>query len=329
MTIKIEIEVPTDLVLKGVGSEYLDMAAGALGFHRTLPGQITPTQAQHFADHVVSSVSSGVRNAAPKMEAYSYDDPVPADDAFVATIRNSSGVAEEEQKAEAPKRERGKPSPGRARRTKEEIAEDEAADAADAAKQQAAEEADLKDDVKLAVSTGEERISPDDEQDAADEAAETEKTGLASIDVLRRLVGDYQKKHGMPAAVKLCQDGGLIGKPIHELDDAGIEAAIKAMRYGETQHTLSEEPAPVEEPAALEPKTKADLVEAMMRYADKYDGTRDQAKMVHTLADMPKVFVETFGDGVDKLSKVPEDKFAEAVAAVEAAIEADPYGRAK
>jgi hypothetical protein len=236
-------------------------------------------------------------------------------------------VVEQERNA-ASKRERGKPSQGRARRTKEEIAEDEAADAADAAKQTAAEEANLTDDVKPSISTGGERISPEDVQDAADEAAETDKTGLAPIDVLRRLVGDYQKKHGMPAAVKLCQEGGLIGKPIHELDDAGIEAAIAAMQGGEAP-AKTEEPAPAEEPAALEPKTKADLVEAMMRYADKYDGTRDQAKMTHTLADMPKVFIEAFGEGVDKLSKVPEDKYAEAVAAVEAAIEADPYGRAK
>ena len=311
MTIKIEIEVPTDLVLKGVGSEYLDRAAGALGFARAV-SSVSQTADEPPLTAVQQSIKDGtfsVRSA--------------TDEERAAVGIGRTEPTEEEPKAEAPKRERGKPSPGRARRTKEEIAEDEAADAADAAKQQAAEEADLKDDVKLAVSTGEERISPEDEQDAADEAAETEKTGLAPIDVLRRLVGDYQKKHGMPAAVKLCQEGGLIGKPIHELDDAGIEAAIAAMQGGKA-------PAKAEEPAAVEePKTKADLVEAMMRYADKYDGTRDQAKMVHTLADMPKVFTATFGEGVDKLSKVPEDRYAEAVAAVEAAIEADPYGRAK
>ena len=318
MTIKIEIEVPSDLVLKGIGSEYLDMAAGALGFARSVSSVSPhPLEAPYTGPQ---KVEGDIYEAAAEAILAGADAP--------AEPATATEVAELE-KNEAPKRERGKPSPGRARRTKEEIAEDEAADAADAAKHQAAEEANLTDDVKPAISTGGERISPEDEQDAADEAAETEKTGLASIDVLRRLVGDYQKKHGMPAAVKLCQEGGLIGKPIHELDDAGIEAAIKAMRYGETQHTLSEEPAPVEEPAALEPKTKADLIEAMMRYADKYDGTRDHAKMTHTLADMPKVFVETFGEGVDKLSKVPEDKYAEAVAAVEAAIEADPYGRAK
>lgn len=72
---------------------------------------------------------------------------------------------------EAPKRERGKPAPGKARRTKEEIAEDEAADAADAAQAAPAE-------VQPNISTGEERIDPttaeDAAQDAADEAAEAE-----------------------------------------------------------------------------------------------------------------------------------------------------------
>jgi hypothetical protein len=322
MTIKIEIEVPTDLVLKGIGSEYLDMAAGALGFTRC-----------------VSSVSQPVfKHAEVKSE------PIIATDADVTEFVEQAKqvvaemVDERNQSAgfaaaEAPKRERGKPSQGRARRTKEEIAEDEAADAAvagnqrmsdaDAAKQK--EEAIAATRAMQAISTGGERISPEDEQDAADEAAETEKTGLASIDVLRRLVGDYQKKHGMPAAVKLCQDGGLIGKPIHELDDAGIETAIAAMQGGVEVGFLHELTHP--EPEA--PKTKADLVEAMMRYADKFDGTRDQAKMTHTLADMPKVFVAAFGDSVQKLSQVPEDKYAEAVAAVEAAIKADPYGRAK
>lgn len=315
MTIKIEIEVPTDLVLKGIGSEYLDMAAGALGFARSVSSVPQAATTTAGTGHAVTqdAVNEMIGDA-----FYKEDAPEPT---------TATEVVEMEKNA-APKRERGKPSQGRARRTKKEIAEDEAADAADAAKQTAAEEANLTDDVKPAISTGGERVSPEDEQDAVDEAAETEKTGLASIDVLRRLVGDYQKKHGMPAAVKLCQEGGLIGKPIHELDDAGIEAAIAAMQGGEAP-AKAEEPAPEGGPAAPEPKTKADLAEAMMRYADKFDGTRDQAKMTHTLADMPKVFVATFGDSVQKLSQVPEDKYAEAVAAVEAAIKADPYGRAK
>lgn len=307
MTIKIEIEVPTDLVLKGVGSEYLDRAAGALGFARSVS---SVSQTAIMTPEQVREADDKIAPADADLERAALDNPT----ADVVPV-------------EAPKRERGKPSPGRARRTKEEIAEDEAADAADAAKQTAAEEANLTDDVKPAISTGEERISPEDEQDAADEAAETEKTGLAPIDVLRRLVGDYQKKHGMPAAVKLCQEGGLIGKPIHELDDAGIEAAIAAMQGPVPAE--AEEPAPVEEPAALEPKTREDLMAVMMKYGQKFDGTSDQKLMAHTMTDMPLIFAKVFGPSVTKLSEVPTDRYAEAVAAVEAAIEADPYGRAK
>lgn len=313
MTIEIKIEAHPD---RGDMGQQVERAMSALGFYRSAA--------------VVSSVSQTATEAAYAW-AEVKSEPIIATGATIPTDADLEQAALDNPNADVvpvvQKRERGKPSPGRARRTKEEIAEDEAADAADAAKQQAADEANLTDDVKPAISTGGERISPEDEQDAADEAAETEKTGLASIDVLRRLVGDYQKKHGMPAAVKLCQEGGLIGKPIHELDEAGVEAAIAAMQGAAPAKV--EEPAPAEEPAALAPKTKADLVEAMMRYADKYDGTRDQAKMTHTLADMPKVFMKEFGDSVQKLSQVPEDKYAEAVAAVEAAIEADPYGRAK
>lgn len=293
MTIKIEIEVPSDLVLKGAGSMYLDQAAGALGWSRA-----------SNVSHVVTS------------------EPAPA--AIVEAAEQLQQAVDERN--EAPKRERGKPGEGRARRTKAEIAEDEAADAADAQLQADAKEADLTDDVKPAISTGENRVGPDDAQDAADEAAETEKTGLAPIDVLRRLVGDYQKKHGMPAAVKLCQDGGLIGKPINELDDAGTEAAIAAMQGGSAPAKAEEKAEPE---APVTPKTRDDLVEAMMRYADKFDGTREQAKMKFTLTDCPLIFVDTFGPDVQKLSQVPADGYGRAVAAIEAAIEADPYGRGK
>ena len=108
----------------------------------------------------------------------------------------------------APKRERGKPSPGKTRRTKEGIAEDEAADAA---------EASAVAEPVAAISTGEERIDPtnpeDAAQDAADEAAEvaaTRKPDLTHDDV-RQALGAYVKAFGMPAAM---EDGPkLIGFP--------------------------------------------------------------------------------------------------------------------
>lgn len=107
-------------------------------------------------------------------------------------------VAEEVE--EQPVRERGKPAPGKARRTKEEIAEDEAADKADAGAA-AAEE-------KPAVSTGEERIDPTSEadaaQDAADEQAEVEQTTTAKLthDDVRAALKKYLDAYGTAAAME-------------------------------------------------------------------------------------------------------------------------------
>lgn len=365
MTIKIEIEVPSDLVLKGIGSEYLDRAAGALGFYRT------PAIGAQHREAVMTTQQ--VRDA---------DDATAAREAKIdeiePVVRNEERSLEEEAAEvkqilagsnDAPaldKRPVGSPAGGNKRRNSAEKAEDDEFEKLAAEKNisldklnagiaavgrsearsqlEALEAADkdvtiasmkmLPDDATpeqvarefAAISTGENRIGPEDEQDAADEAAETEKSGLAPIDVLRRLLGDYQKKHGMPAAVKLCQEGGLIGAPIHELDDAGIEKAIAAMSVSSLSSEAKAEPKPVEKVA---PKSKGDLIEAMMRYGDKFDGTREQAKMVHTLADCPRIFTEVFGDAVTKLSQVPEDGYGKAVAAIEQAIASDPFGRAK
>lgn len=342
MTIRIEIEAHPD---KGDMGEQINRAMSALGFYRGA------------ADVLMN------RNLVKAAEAAAdrYDglgavmgEPVPA-----AIVEAAEKLEEAAQQAAAPegepkrtpaldKRPVGSPADGNKRRNSAEKAEDDeferlaeqkgiALDKVNAgiaqvgrveAKAQLAalDVADKQVDETPAISTGEERIGPEDEQDAADEAAETAKTGLAPIDVLRRLLGDYQKKHGMPAAVKLCQEGGLIGAPIHELDDAGIEAAIARMQGDVTEDVNAEQRAKAEE--KLAPKTKADLVDAMMRYGDKYDGTREQAKMTHTLADMPVLFADLFGPEVTKLSQVPEDGYARAVAAIEAAIADDRFGRA-
>lgn len=96
----------------------------------------------------------------------------------------------------------GQPAPGKQRRTKAEIAEDEARVAAAA-------------DEKPAISTGEPRIGPEDspedvEQDAADEAAETAAAAPAdeaktlTLDDVRHALGEYAAKFGMDATQ---QDG--------------------------------------------------------------------------------------------------------------------------
>lgn len=103
-----------------------------------------------------------------------------------------------------PQRERGKPSAGRARRTKEEIAEDEAADAAEAAgtattSAQEATEATQSDPAEEA-------------QDAKDEAADpvSAPKDTATRDDVRAAMVAYSQAHGLP---KLNADmSALLGK---------------------------------------------------------------------------------------------------------------------
>jgi putative transposon-encoded protein len=96
-------------------------------------------------------------------------------------------------------RKRGEPSPGHKRRTKAEIAEDEAAEKADAASIVTGTDT-------AAISTGEARVGPEDEpeveqQDVADETAETAKAGAElSHDDVRGAMGKYVEKFGMNAA---------------------------------------------------------------------------------------------------------------------------------
>lgn len=124
--------------------------------------------------------------------------------ADATTVRNDDGQTEQTddtatETAEAkPQRERGQPAAGRKRRTKEEIAEDEAAAAA-------------KPEEKAAISTGEERVGPEDDpetiaQDEADEKAESDAATATrgpdkklTLDDVRNALGAYVKKYGMAA----------------------------------------------------------------------------------------------------------------------------------
>lgn len=96
----------------------------------------------------------------------------------------------------APTRKRGEPAPGKTRRTKAEIAEDEAADAADAP------------DVKNGEDAMNESVGPVDddataEQDAADEAAEADAgrdpDAPLTGDDLKAAMALYVDKFGMEA----------------------------------------------------------------------------------------------------------------------------------
>lgn len=174
MTMKIEITIPENAIQDGVAAWYLDRAMTAIGFARP---------AVHRYEGPLTSTSGETHPAA---EVLPDEGP------------NYAAMKEAAEHAEAPKRERGKPSPGKARRTKEEIAEDEAADKADAAAAPA--------EPKPAISTGEERIDPtnpdDAKQDAADEAAEVASAPELTHDDVRAALKKYVDAYGMPAAME-------------------------------------------------------------------------------------------------------------------------------
>lgn len=182
MTMKIEVTIPEDDIKAGAGAQYLARAMEAIGFSR---GVTLPMPAES--------------NPAVPLE------PV------------AGPTAEQGVPSDTAKRERGKPAAGRARRTKEEIAEDEAADKVDAATP--AEEA------KPAISTGEERIDPttaeDAAQDAADEAAEAEAAKVPDLthDDVRAALKKYLDAFGTAAAM---EDGPKVLKMLFGANAAKV-----------------------------------------------------------------------------------------------------------
>lgn len=166
MTMKIEVTIPEDAINSGAAAQYLARAMSAIGF---------------------SAASHGNERMSVEAAAAQVAEAVAATEAA-------------REVAETATRERGKPAPGRARRTKEEIAEDEAADKADALAPAV--------EPVAAISTGEERIDPataeDEAQDAADEAAEAETAKPATLthDDVRAALKGYLDAFGTAAAME-------------------------------------------------------------------------------------------------------------------------------
>lgn len=220
MTMKIEVTIPHEAVQSGEAGAYLASAMQALGFAR----QPQTTWA------LVKDHAGQASDAAP-----THDYPSSLGEAIAAS-------PEKGEWAEAPKRERGKPAPGRARRTKEEIAEDEAADKADAS-------APVSEPV-AAISTSEERIDPataeDEAQDAEDEAAEAETTKPATLthDDVRAALKGYLDAFGTPAAM---EDGPkvlkmLFGEGASKVSDVPDDQASLAKAVAGIKEMLVKNP---------------------------------------------------------------------------------------
>lgn len=153
----------------------------------------------------------------------------------------------------------GQPSPGAKRRTKAEIAEDEAADRR-AAESKGAYTQEMTEEfmaAQAAISTGEERVGPEDDvetvaADEADEAAETaaiveERPADKKLthDDVRNALGGYVKLYGMAAAQ-------LDGPKVIALALKNPEI-VKVSAIPETQEALKAVVAGIEEMTAKNP----------------------------------------------------------------------------
>ena len=219
MTLKIEVTVPHEIVVDGYAGRYLDSSLSALGYHRQ-PQTVWLNATGPAGPNLEGSlpVSSGTEEGSTEI--------------------NRQIVAQ----ARKVERERDKPAPGRGRRTKEEIAEDEAADKADAA-------APTKETPPL-ISTGEERIDPttpadaaQDIKDEADEAAAIATTALTHDDV-RTALRRYQTTFGVPAAI---EDGPkllrkLFGAHVAKISDIPADQASLASAIAGAEEMLAKNP---------------------------------------------------------------------------------------
>lgn len=174
MSLTININLPDGEVSRSALDSHMD----ALGFERRSP--------------TLSEIAEAAHDAGAKVE-------IELRPRGQEITGNGTGPTDPNVGPTAATRERGKPAPGRARRTREEIAEDEAADRREG-------EAGTQN-----ISTGGERVGPEDDeatqaQDRADELAEEGKTEEPAMTMEQAVmagkaaIGDYVKKFGMAAA---------------------------------------------------------------------------------------------------------------------------------
>jgi hypothetical protein len=213
VTVSIHIEAHPD---RGNMREQIDEAMKAIGFQREPVGGVFPLGLGALRTPISAE---GLRN----MNAGDNVALTPTDEFVPASAADTKPVSEEPAAPYIDNRPIGSASGGRKRRTKEEIAGDEVLLKLAAAKGVSEEKlngaiaqvgragataalAVREDADKPAISTGEERVGPEDDpatvaQDEADEAdevgAETERE--LTIDDLRNAMSDYVAKHGMPA----------------------------------------------------------------------------------------------------------------------------------
>ena len=236
------------------------------------------------------------------------------------------------------KRKPGEASPGHKRRTKAEMAEDEAHFARQVEAQAAANEfADQMEqgEIPIEPAPGEAELiaeyreqggfEPDDAiaQDADDEAAEAAAERLAggalTLEDLRREIGSYAKKHGIAKAQ--ANVPAILGGPMLEVADFETTIARVKLATATSDGLLHEEAAQA---------TIDDVREAVMAYAAKYEGKGvPPAPKGVTAVDLGEVMRKTFPGTSGALSEIPatRESYGKALAAVNEATRLNPFNR--
>ena len=243
-------------------------------------------------------------------------------------------------------RKRGEAAPGHRRRTNAQIDSDREwmAQKAKAEAALAAMDKGVHAEPTAAVSTGDERINPEDE---ADEAAETaaRTSDKLPLEDLRAAVARYIEKFGHAASVKNMRT--IIGCAVADYPEAEIGNAIAKVEMAIKGSTVvtptnpatgaasTDEPDETLFGGAPEPEipvtaTAAEVVEAIKAYGRKFDGTDVPDNMAFAKEDLPKVFMATFGKGVTGLGSLPDKKpetLGRILVAIREATEKNTFGR--
>lgn len=353
MTLEIKITVPEAAVSGDKADRYVSTALAAIG----------------YAKATQSSVELKVEPTAEWLAEFRSlvrSDLLPIGDGEEQASELADAQPELSSDAPAQLRPRGSAGEGRRRRTKAEIAEDEALEAAARAagvdlalvdeklaaghsrdevmaglSEMATGKTATSDASTMQISSGENRVGPDDPteddaaQDAADEAAEAAagrdaNAGPTHAD-LTAAVGRYQKKYGMEAAI--ADTPVILGKAIADVPKDELPAAIAAVFAAIEGGRPGAGATPQE--AQVEPATKAQVGEALTAYARKFDGPgfdmTDATTYPNMLEDGRKVFSMLFGDGVTKLGQIPDSgdgvAYGRALAGILEMTEKNPFKR--
>lgn len=318
MSIKIEFFVS--------GKDELDEHMAALGYqpHDAFSVRLDELRAQRAATTAREDTIWDTEHAEQEEMT---DEEAQADASMEDVRRNEPTDIVAKTNEPEPARKPGEPSPGRQRRTKEQIAEDVAYFAA-LKEAQDVEAKKINLSVTAAISTGEERINP---ADAADEARAAGSSTVLTRDDVRKAVGVYTKKYGIPHAQEhLPRIMGYVGPQAVPDTQEELGAVIEKINWA-TENPPSAQSAastPAEAPPVT--ATAADIMEAFKGYAGRYDGTEDLAKAPFLAADGPRILQSVFGPECLRIGLIPAspENYGKALTAINRAVLENPFGRA-